>query len=90
MNITIEMTLYPLSEGYEEKVKDFLRRINGYPNISILTNRMSTYIKGEYNEVFTMIQNELREAFERSSDYSVVMKIIPQDLDMNQGYITFN
>lgn len=89
MKVTVEISLYPLDSSYESKVIAFIQRLNKYNSITCLTNSMSTYVKGDFKEVMDVLHQELSVVFEESLDYSTVIKILPQDLPIEQGYIDF-
>lgn len=89
MQITLEISLYPLDKSYEEIIIAFIRNLNDHPDVEVLTNRMSTYVKGEMSTVFKVLEEELGEVYAQSTMFSTVMKIIPADLPMNKGYISY-
>jgi len=84
MNVSIEMSYYPLNSEYIPPIKDFISRINGYPNIKTKTNGMSTQVFGEYFEVMQILTNEIHKSFELP--HSVfIMKVINADLNVYEG-----
>ncbi|MCF8366865.1 MAG: hypothetical protein K9H16_13845 [Bacteroidales bacterium] len=79
MNISIEVSYYPLNVEYIPPIKGFIQRMNNYPNFKVQTNHMSTQIFGEYFEVMKALTEEIHKSFELP--HSVfVMKIINADL----------
>lgn len=79
MNISVEISYYPLNVEYIPPIKDFIRRMNTYENLKVQTNTMSTQIFGEYLEVMDALKNEIHKSFDLP--HSVfVMKIINADL----------
>ena len=48
MRTAIEISLYPLDADYIPPIKDFIERLNKYPELHITTNAMSTQIAGEH------------------------------------------
>ena len=79
MKISVEMSYYPLKVDYIPHIKDFIRRMNTYENLSVNTNTMSTQIFGEYFELMDALKNEIHKSFDLP--HSVfVMKIINADL----------
>jgi uncharacterized protein YqgV (UPF0045/DUF77 family) len=79
MNISIEISYYPLTNTYIEPIKDFIRRLNAYDGLKIQTNNMSTQVFGPYSAVMDAITNEIRTSFELPHSI-FVLKIINADL----------
>ena len=76
MKVSLEITLYPLTDGYKESVKDFLRKLNTYKDIEITTNGISTQVFGEYDAVMTAYTESLKLSFESGVPIAAVSKII--------------
>lgn len=89
MKITVEISFYPLNMDYEKLVIGFIQKMNTYPDIFIKTTAMSTYLVGDYHVVMSMLTVELEKLYERIPQSSTVIKIIPQELDIAGGYLTF-
>lgn len=82
MNVSIDISYYPLNIEYIPPIKDFIERINGYKDLVAQTNGMSTQVFGEYKYVMTAITNEIEKSFD--IPHSVfVLKIINADLQVN-------
>lgn len=80
MKITLEITMYPLADGYKEVVKDFLRKLNTYPDIEVITNGVSTQVFGEFDPVMTAYNASLKSALNSESVVAVVSKVINSHL----------
>lgn len=89
MKITIELSLYPLVENYTSVIIDFIRKLKGYESIKVHTTAMSTYVSGDYDEVMKVVTSELKTVHEQIPDSSTVMKIIPKDLNVENGFLSF-
>ncbi len=59
MKATIEISMYPLSDDYIERVLDFLKILNQYENITVETNGLSTQVFGEYEELMEILKMEM-------------------------------
>ena len=46
MQITIEISNYPLTESYEEQILDFIERVRSHAGIEVKVNATSTHITG--------------------------------------------
>ena len=82
MNVSIDISYYPLNIEYIPPIKDFIERINLYKDLVAQTNGMSTQVFGEYKYVMTAITNEIEKSFEIPHSVFVV-KIINADLQVN-------
>jgi uncharacterized protein YqgV (UPF0045/DUF77 family) len=74
MNVTVELSLYPLTEEYEIVVLEFIENLKKHP-ITVETNGLSTQVFGEYELVMNKIlPEEIKKVFlERKA--VVVMKL---------------
>ena len=80
MKVTLEITMYPLTDGYKEAVKDFLRRLNKFESIEVITNGVSTQVFGEYDDVMKAYTDALRPSLQSDAPIAVVSKIINSHL----------
>lgn len=80
MDLSVEISKYPLNENYIPVIKDFIERLNTYPAITVLTNTMSTQVFGEFDEVMKAISTELKGSFAQDIKQVMVMKFINSDL----------
>jgi uncharacterized protein YqgV (UPF0045/DUF77 family) len=75
MNISVEISYYPLDESYVEHILAFLERMKSHPGLVLQTNGMSTQVFGEYDTVMAALTREVRQSFEQP--HSVfVMKVV--------------
>lgn len=74
MQATVEISLYPLHQDYENRVLKFLAKINEYPDLIIETNGVSTQIFGDYLKIMEMLTTEMQEVLE-SQHAMFVMKL---------------
>jgi uncharacterized protein YqgV (UPF0045/DUF77 family) len=80
MKVTLEISMYPLTDAYKDEVKNFLRRLHQQPNIELITNGVSTQVFGEYDDVITGYNFALKPSIESGTPISVVTKIINSHL----------
>ena len=55
MILTVELSMYPLQEGYRDLVTDFIRELNTKPGLHCSTSATSTQIVGEYDVVMRVL-----------------------------------
>ena len=80
MNISIEISMYPLAQQYEAPILQFIKKMNQYPELQVTTNTMSTQIFGPYDLVMRALTPEIKTAFMAKTTTIMVMKIINADL----------
>ncbi|MFC1731950.1 hypothetical protein ACFLRZ_04770 [Bacteroidota bacterium] len=86
MNISVDISYYPLKHDFIAPILDFIERLNKHKEIKVVTNGISTQVFGEYFELMKIITDEIFQSF--SLPYSVfVLKVINADL---QDYETEN
>lgn len=64
MIATVEISMYALEDGYEQKVIDFIQRVKHNKNIRVEVNGLSTQLFGEYEELMAVLKNEMKSVFE--------------------------
>lgn len=79
MNVSFELSYYPLNPDYIEPILGFIQRLNNYENLICNTNGMSTQIFGDFDYVMDALKHEIKISFEVPNSV-FVMKIINLDL----------
>lgn len=77
--ITAEITLYALSENYEQIVLDYIQQLKAQAGIRIRVTGMSTYIHGVREDVFDAIKASTRLLMEGEITVSFVVKYLNTD-----------
>lgn len=76
MQISIEMSLYPLTADYIPAIQGFIDRLNAVPGLRVETNTMSTQVFGEYDLVFGTVQRELKAVYASGQIAVLVTKFL--------------
>jgi uncharacterized protein YqgV (UPF0045/DUF77 family) len=76
MRTAIEISLYPLDDDYIPSIQGFIDRLNTYPEITVLTNSMSTQIAGEHAQLFEILATETAATFGEPGRKVFVMKVL--------------
>lgn len=76
MQIAIDISLYPLDENFIPPIKDLIARLKEHANLEIEENRMSTQIRGDFDVVMPILNNEIRATFEAVPKCVFAMKIL--------------
>jgi len=82
MQLTAELSLYPFNEHYVPVIAAFIERLRKYDDLTVVTNAMSTQVRGDYDRVFAVIASELRASRERNGRQVLVCKFIVDGLEI--------
>lgn len=87
MNISVEISLYPLDLDYKPKIKAFLDELNQQSSqLDIRTSNMSTRIFGEYQQVTDALNNAMKFSMENHGKLVFVCKYLSTDARELSGY----
>ena len=76
MQVAVDISLYPFQEDLIPPIRDVIERLNGDPELDVVTNPMSTQIRGDYDKVMALLQTEIKTTFEQLPKAIFVMKIL--------------
>lgn len=76
MNVSIELSMYPLGREYVPEIKAFISRLKKDEQIECQSNGMSTQIFGEYHYVMQVLTDEMATAFAQEEKCVFVMKVV--------------
>mgnify|MGYP001332091178 FL=1 len=81
MQLSIDISEYPLTENYIPAIKDFIERLQATEGLSVVGNTMSTQIFGDYDLVMDTLKEEMRRSYEQFGKAIFVCKFIGKNLD---------
>jgi uncharacterized protein YqgV (UPF0045/DUF77 family) len=76
MHVAVELSLYPLTGEFVPPILDFIERLKAQPDLSVVTNSMSTQVSGDYDRVFAALHAEVRESLAQPHRAVLVMKVL--------------
>lgn len=83
MNLSVEISMYPLQDGYIPKIDDFLDDINARAisdgDIDIRTSNMSTRVFGEYDAVSNLLSQAMKTSMLKHGKVVFVCKFLQGD-----------
>jgi len=65
MIVSVEISLYPLSENFEKPIDAFSSLVSVNPNLSIDSGKMSSVITGELSEIMKTLNNSMGVIFDQ-------------------------
>lgn len=80
MRITAEISLYPLAADFTAPIRDFILRLRGEPGVEVVTNQLSTQVRGEFAALTGAIDRCMRETMARGGPLVFVVKYVNADL----------
>jgi len=80
MRVAVDISLYPLADDFLPPIKDVIERLNANSSVEVVTNAMSTQIRGEYDEVMAALNQEIKTTFEQSPKAVFAIKILNNPL----------
>ena len=85
MNIVADMSLYPLKDGPVPEIIGFIRKLRERDGLEIVTNQLSTQLRGEFEAVTGAINRCMRKAMEASNTVVLVVKYLNVDLEIGRA-----
>lgn len=85
MQLSVDISMYPLKDEYIPAIKDFIQRLSEQPQLQVITNTMSTQVFGDYDLVMDILKAEMRKSWEQFGRAIFVCKFIDGDLNPNTG-----
>jgi uncharacterized protein YqgV (UPF0045/DUF77 family) len=80
MRIAVDISLYPLDKNFLPPIQDVIERLNMHESLEVVTNPMSTQIRGEYDVVMRALNQEIRVSFEQMPKAVFAIKILNNPL----------
>jgi uncharacterized protein YqgV (UPF0045/DUF77 family) len=65
MEITVEISYYPLKDNYLAPVEHFIQELEENPGITVEPGTMSTLISGRYEDVMELLHRKLKLFMEK-------------------------
>ena len=79
MRISVDISLYPLTEDYVEPILAFIAQLESNSKLIVKRNSLSTQVFGEYRDVMDMLDKEIEVVFSQLPHSVFAMKFIGTD-----------
>ena len=79
MRISVDISLYPLTEDYVEPILAFIAQLESNSKLIVKRNSLSTQVFGEYRDVMDMLNKEIEVVFDELPHSVFTMKFIGTD-----------
>ncbi|MBT8441240.1 MAG: thiamine-binding protein [Gammaproteobacteria bacterium] len=84
MKITLDISMYPLNADYKPPIKAFVRQLRDHGNLEIVTNQMSTQVRGEFDAVMGAVNACMKQSMAGDDKVIFVTKCLNGDLDIQR------
>ena len=78
MKISVELTLTPLQNDFEEPIMNFIKQLRA-SGLTVLENPLSTQVYGDYDTVMRLLISEIKDALNLIENGLVLLKIVKTD-----------
>lgn len=76
MEISVDISLYPLQEGYEKPILAFIAALEKEQSIDVVRNELSTQVHGDYHAIMQLLEKEILSVFDEIPHSIFVMKLV--------------
>ena len=76
MKVAVDISLYPLDTEIIPPILDVIERLKSHDDVYVVTNSMSTQIRGEYEDVMAVLHKEIGTTFEQLPKAVFAIKIL--------------
>jgi uncharacterized protein YqgV (UPF0045/DUF77 family) len=80
MKASVDISLNPLADDYIPAIKEFIERVQQYPDVAVVRNDLSTQLYGDYEQLMDLLKVELRLSWEKYGKSIFVIKFLRDDL----------
>lgn len=77
MELSVEISKYPLADNYKPAIKDFIDRLIATDGLVVECNTMSTQVFGDYDLVMATLSAEMKRSYQQFGKAIFVYKMIP-------------
>ena len=84
MKITVDISLYPLTSDFIPPIKVFIRDLRQFKGLELVTNQLSTQIRGEFEQVTSALNRCMHESMKDGQKLVFVTRYLNSDLDIGR------
>ncbi len=81
MQISVELSCYPLKDDFIPMISRFIKKINQHPDVTAVTNTMSTQLFGESDVVMSILSKAMESSWVEDGKAVFVCKFINAELN---------
>jgi len=77
MRAAVEISMYPLIEGYRTMIRAFIERLKGDPQLVVRSNTLSTQLWGDLDHLMLVLSREMHISAAAGAQLVFVLKVLP-------------
>lgn len=85
MQVSVDISLYPLHQDYIPQIDAFIFLLNQEPNMQVVTNALSTQLYGEYRTVMGLLAKAMGDHMAIHDDSVFSIKVLNGDRSDQSG-----
>lgn len=82
MRVAVDISLYPIADDFIPPIDDIIERLHQYEELEVVTNRMSTQLRGDYDAVMDALKQEIGPTFASLPKAVFVIKLLNNPLEV--------
>lgn len=75
MQVSVEISLYPLQESYIQPITQFIQRLDTHSDIIVSHGVMSSTILGDYQQIMTILTTEMEYSLKTIPESVFIIKL---------------
>lgn len=79
MQISLDISLYPLTKEYATPILAFINQLEADPRITVVRNTLSTQLFGDYHHIMGLMTDEMARAIAFHPESIFVLKLVGQN-----------
>lgn len=76
MEISVDISLYPLQEGFEKPILAFIAALEEETSVKVVRNELSTQVHGDYTTIMKLLEKEILSVFDEIPHSVFVIKLV--------------
>ena len=76
MEISVDISMYPLQQEFEIPILAFISQLEKEENVEVVRNELSTQIHGDYKTIMALLEKEMFSVFTEIPDSIFVLKFV--------------
>ena len=76
MEISVDISMYPLQKEYEASISAFIERLKTETSVTVSCNELSTQLHGDYRTIMKLLEEEIYSVFSEIPDSIFVLKFV--------------
>ena len=84
MKITVDISMYPLDSDFVPTIKAFILRLRTFPGLEIVTNQLSTQLRGEFDQVTEAINTCIHQSMSGEQKVVFITRYLNSELEIGR------